>query len=209
MRKKTSKSSKQHLAAIKTKEKILTENDIPQLWNQWFQEYKHRLRGMVKRLPPLREVNHQIPLIDEGKHYTYHLPLCIDALKQQLSDKIRLYTDAGWWVMKSIPQAALMLCIPKKSGKLRTVINCCKRNNNMVKDVTPFPDQDQIHMDVARAKYRSKIDLSNTYEQVWIEMKDVWKTAFTMIYGTFISQVMQQGDCNAPPTFQQSNDSDL
>ena len=26
--------------------------------------------------------------------------------------------------------------------------------------------------------------------------------AFTMIYGTFISQVMQQGDCNAPTMFQ-------
>jgi len=30
----------------------------------------------------------------------------------------------------------------------------------------------------------------------------VWKTAFSTIYGTFLSQVMQQGDCNAPATFQ-------
>ena len=72
----------------------------------------------------------------------------------------------------------------------------------MVKDVTPFPDQDQIRMDVARAKYRSKIDLSNAYEQVRIEPEDVWKTAFATIYGTYISLVMQQGDCNAPATFQ-------
>ena len=51
--------------------------------------------------------------------------------------------------MKSIPQAAPMLCIPKKTGKLRMVIDCRKRNDNTVKDVTPFPDQDQIWMDVA------------------------------------------------------------
>ena len=57
-------------------------------------------------------------------------------------------------------------------------------------------------MDVTRAKYRSKIDLSNAYEQVWIEPEDVWKMAFTMIYGTFNSQVMQQGDCNAHVMFQ-------
>ena len=95
-----------------------------------------------------------------------------------------------------------MLCISKKSGKLQTVIDCHKRNDNMVKDVIPFLDQDQIRMDVTRAKYHSKIDLSNVYEQVWIELEDVWKTAFAMIYGTFISQVMQQGDCNAPATFQ-------
>ena len=42
--------------------------------------------------------------------------------------------------MKSVPQAAPMLSIPKKSGKLWTVIDCHKRNNNMVKDITPFPD---------------------------------------------------------------------
>ena len=40
------------------------------------------------------------------------------------------------------------------------------------------------------------------YEQVRVEPQDVWKTAFSMIDGTFLSQVMQQGDCNAPATFQ-------
>ena len=92
-----------------------------------------------------------------------------------------------------------MLCIPKKTGKLRTMIDCRKRNDNTVKDVTPFPDQDQIRMDVTRARYRSKIDLSNAYEQVRMEPEDVKKTAFLTIFSTFLSQVMQQGDCNAPP----------
>ena len=68
--------------------------------------------------------------------------------------------------------------------------------------MSPFPDQEQIRMDVARAKYRSKIDLSDAYEQVRIVPEDVWKTAFSTVYGTMLSQVMQQGDCNAPSTFQ-------
>jgi hypothetical protein len=146
--KKMSTSLRQQLAVIKTKDKNLTEVDISYLRNRWFQKYKHRLGGMVQRLPPLREVNHKILQIDASKYYSYHLPRYADALKQQLSDKIRQYTDANWWVMKSVPQAAPMLCIPKKSGKLRTVIDCHKRNDNMVKDVTPFLDQDQIRMDV-------------------------------------------------------------
>ena len=57
-------------------------------------------------------------------------------------------------------------------------------------------------MDVAQAKYRSKIDLSDAYKQVRIIAQDIWKTAFATLYGTFISNVMQQGDCNAPATFQ-------
>ena len=68
--------------------KPMTEEDIPRLRNQWFQEYKGILSGIIPRLPPLQEVNHRIPLIDEGKQYSYHLPRCPDVLKQQLSDKI-------------------------------------------------------------------------------------------------------------------------
>jgi Reverse transcriptase (RNA-dependent DNA polymerase) len=56
-------------------------------------------------------------------------------------------------------------------------------------------------MDIACTKYRSKIDLSNTYEQVWVAPEDVYKTAFSTVFGTFESNVMQQGYCNAPTTF--------
>ena len=72
----------------------------------------------------------------------------------------------------------------------------------MIKDVTLFPDQDQIQMDVARAPYRSKIDLSNAYKQVRVELDDVHKTAFATVYGTHESNVLQQGNCNGPATFQ-------
>ena len=75
--------------------KLITEEDIPRLQNQWFQDYNDILSGMVPKLPPLWEVNHRIPLIDEGKQYSYHLHRCPDVLKQQLSDKIQAYTDAG------------------------------------------------------------------------------------------------------------------
>ncbi|KIM58607.1 hypothetical protein SCLCIDRAFT_85679, partial [Scleroderma citrinum Foug A] len=106
-----------HVQALRIRViKPMTEEDIPRLQNQWFQEYKDILSGIIPRLPPLREVNHRIPLIDKGKQYSYHLPRCPDTLKQQLLDKIRLYTDAGWWEMKSVPQATPMLCILKKTG---------------------------------------------------------------------------------------------
>ena len=70
----------------------------------------------MAKLPPLHKVNHRIPLIDEGKQYAYHLPHCPDSLKPQLAEKIQLYTSAKWWIMASVPQAAPMLCILKKTG---------------------------------------------------------------------------------------------
>jgi hypothetical protein len=66
----------------------------------------------------------------------------------------------------------------------------------------PFPDQEEIRNDVAYAKYQSKINMSNTYEQIHVEPSDMWKTAFSTVYGTFLSHTMQQGDCNAPAMFQ-------
>ena len=45
--------------------------------------------------------------------------------------------------------------------------------------------------------------MSDAYEQIRHEPEDVPKSAFASIYRTFISNVMMQGDCNAPTTFQQ------
>ena len=71
-----------------------------------------------------------------------------------------------------------------------------------MKDITPFPDQDNIRHDVARAKFHSKLDMTEVYEQVRIVEKDIPKTTFAMVLGTYVSMVMQMGDCNAPSTFQ-------
>src|SRR6266481_7190204 len=72
----------------------------------------------------------------------------------------------------------------------------------MVKDMSSFPDQDTIRHDVARAVCRSKLDMSEAYEQIRVRPEDIPKMAFATIYGTFVSLVMQQGECNAPSTFQ-------
>ena len=95
-----------------------------------------------------------------------------------------------------------MLCILKKNTKLCTVVNSRQQNENTVKDVTPLPDREIICEDVAWAKIRSKIDLSNAYKQVYIQLEDIDKMAFTSILGTYVSMVMQPGDCNTPATFQ-------
>ena len=99
-------------------------------------------------------------------------------------------------------QAVPMLCIPKKNSKLCTVFNLREQNNNTVKDVTLFPDQDIIRNDMARAAYRSKLDMSEAYKQIRIVLEHVHKMAFTTVLGTFRSQVMQMGDYNAPSMFQ-------
>src|SRR5215470_14011201 len=155
-------------------------------------------------LPPFREINHEIKLIDADKRFKYRLPKCPEILKDQLVEKIDRYTKAGWWRPTTAAQAIPMICTFKITvePKLRTVFDLRLQNENTVKNVTPFLDQDSIRNDMARAPYRLKIDLTEAYEQVRIVTKDVSKTAFATIFGTYESLVMQQGDCNAPSTFQ-------
>jgi hypothetical protein len=77
------------------------------------------------------------------------MPQCPKAQQEKLWEKITQYVTTRWWEMKPVYQAAPLLCVPKKNVKLQTVVDVWKRNDNTYKDVTPFPDQDQIHMDVA------------------------------------------------------------
>lgn len=179
-----------------------TEEDIPALHQGWYDEFEDLLQGVPEEMPPFRDVNHKIPLIDPNKCYHYHLPCCLNSLKAEFSEKVEKYMRAGWWTLTSVNQATPMLCLPKKDQHLRTIVDCHQRNENTIKDVTPMPDQDSIREDVVWGKYRSKIDLSDAYEQVQIVSDDIWKTMFATIRGTYTSAVMQQGDCNAPATFQ-------
>jgi hypothetical protein len=101
-----------------------SKEELPDLRKKWVESAMDILMGAPPHLPPLHEVNHKIPLIDESKQYNYYLPWCPEALKTQLIDKIQLYKEAGWWEETNVSQATPMLCIYKKDGaKLCTVID--------------------------------------------------------------------------------------
>ena len=84
-------------------------------------------------------------------------------------------------------QVTPMLCIPKKNGTLRTMFDLRQQNENTWKDVTPFPDQDVICHDIAQAKFRSKLNMIEAYEQTCIRPEDVGKMTFSTIFGMFQS----------------------
>ena len=91
-------------------------------------------------LPPFREVNHQITLIDPNKRYLEQRVTCPQALKGQLQEKVKEYECAEWWVRKPSAMACPLLCLAKKDGSLRTIIDTRNRNANLVLDVTPMLD---------------------------------------------------------------------
>jgi hypothetical protein len=141
-------------------------------------EYSDLLQPTPLRLPPKRDIVHEINLINKDEKYHYHLPRCPESLRPALAEKIDQYAQAGWWVEGTSSQATPMMCIRKPHGRIRTVVDCRAQNANTVKDVTPFPDQDSIRTDIARAKYHMKLDLADAYEQILIREDHVAHMAF-------------------------------
>ena len=171
----------------------------------WENKFNPLTSGIPDRLPKFRTVNHEIKLIDENKTIPHRRPRCAEALYPLLQQKIDDYVSKGLWEKVAVESAPPLLALPKPKAdglKLRAVVDKRSVNDNTVKDLTPFPDQSLIRRDFARAKYRSKLDMTDAYEQVRIIPEHVNRTAFATPMGCFISKVLQQGDCNAPATFQ-------
>ena len=159
-------------------------NTHTQLHEEITEKYSKLLGLLPLKLPPIHEVSHKIPLIDESKQLKHRLSKCPEVFHSELTQKIEQYITTGWWVPAAMKQAMPMLCIPKKNSTLQTVFNLQQQNENTWKDVTPFTDQDAICHDITQAKFRSKLDMTEAYEQTCIRPEDVCKTTFSTIFGT-------------------------
>jgi RNase H-like domain found in reverse transcriptase/Integrase zinc binding domain/Reverse transcriptase (RNA-dependent DNA polymerase)/Retroviral aspartyl protease/Zinc knuckle len=156
--------------------------------------------------PPLRDINHTIPLIDENKVYHWRPSRCPEALRDQWAEKRDAYLKTGRWEITSAGNTVPMLLIPKPNTsdpvQLRTVFDLRERNKNTEKMTSPLPDMEGMLRRTASRKYRTMLDMKNAYEQIRVIPEHVPRTATTTPDGNMVSHVLQQGDCNAPATHQ-------
>jgi len=94
--------------------------------------------------------------------------------------------------------------IPKidKPDEARFLHNLVTRNDNTYDDPPNIRDESNIINAVANTKFCSKIDLSDGYHNLHIIPEHKKHTVFKIPYGVCRTRVMQQGDENAPSTFQ-------
>ena len=157
-------------------------------------------------LPPLRDINHTIPLIDETKTYPWRPSRCPEAFREQWAEKRNAYLKSGRWEVTSSGNTVPMLLIPKPYTSnpvlLRCVVDLRERNKNTHKMTSPLPDMEGMLRRTAAHKYRSTLDLKSAYEQIRVIPEHVPRTTVTTPDGNMVSHVIQQGDCNAPATYQ-------
>jgi hypothetical protein len=154
-------------------------------------------------LPPLRVINHTIPLIDEGKIYPWRPSRCPEPMRPHWADKCCSYLASGRWQVTSAGNTVPILFIRKPgSDRLRTVVDLHEQNKNTRKLTSPLPDMEGILRRVARKKFKSILDGQDAYEQIRVVPEHVHHTAMTTPDGNMVSHVLQQGNCNAPATYQ-------
>jgi hypothetical protein len=158
-------------------------------------------------LPPLRAINHSIPLIDENKIYPWRPSRCPEIFRSQWNEKRDAYIKSGRWKMTTARNTSPMLLIPKphkpkNAQELRTVYDLRERNKNTVRLTSPLPDIDGVLRRVTAKKFRSVLDLTAAYEQIRIIPEHVERSAVSTPDGNMVSLVLQMGDCNAPATYQ-------
>jgi len=95
-------------------------------------------------LPPLRVINHRIPLIDESKIYAWRPSKCPEPLKGLWKEKRQAYIKSGRWRIATGTNAVPMLIIkkpypgPNREVLLRTVVDKRQINENTKKLVSPL-----------------------------------------------------------------------
>ncbi|KAL4256242.1 hypothetical protein AB1N83_013628, partial [Pleurotus pulmonarius] len=160
-------------------------------------------RAIDSPLPPLRAINHTIPLIDESKVYHWRPSRCPEPLREQWNDKWKGYTASGRWEITNSGNTVPMLLIYKPGTTLlRVVVDLRERNANTRKMASPLPYIEGILCRVARHAYVSALDGCDAYEQIRVVPEHVNRTSVTTPNGNIVSHVLQQGDCNGPATYQ-------
>jgi hypothetical protein len=73
--------------------------------------------------------------------------------------------------------ASPILFFKKKEESLRPCIDYRKLNQDNIKDKYPLPLIIKILLSLPKAKFITKIDISDVYSFIWIQDEDIWNTA--------------------------------
>jgi len=92
----------------------LLEDEIEKLREMLKKEASDLCKDALETgLPPLRIINHRIPLIDKIKVYAWRLSKCPEPLKGLWKEKRQAYIKSGRWRVATGTNAVPMLIIKK------------------------------------------------------------------------------------------------
>ncbi|KZV79531.1 hypothetical protein EXIGLDRAFT_706862 [Exidia glandulosa HHB12029] len=147
------------MVTIRSAGTYVTQPDVEALRKRVFEAAADLFREAAKTpLPPMRAINHEIPLKDETKTYPYRPSRCPEALRPQWIQKKLDYLNTGRWRYAAGGGSCCpLMIIPKPKSK------------EGEKVAAPLPDIEEILRNVVKRPFRSLIDGKDAYEQIRIK----------------------------------------
>ena len=180
---------------------ILSTN-IPTEAQSLIEKYNDVFKEPPKGLPPYRDVDHRIKLMDKASPISRAPYRLSQPELKELEQQLKELSDNGYIQPSSSPWGAPVLFVKKKDGTMRMCVDYRGLNKLTIKDAYPLPRIDDLLDQTHGATIFSKIDLRAAYHQIRVKEEDIEKTAFRTRYGLFEYKVVPFGLTNAPATFQ-------
>ncbi|KAL6319636.1 hypothetical protein AAG906_020713 [Vitis piasezkii] len=165
-----------YLATLKEEKDDGSGEPIPKEIEGVLDEFKDVMPPeLPKRLPPRREEDHKIELEPGAKPPAmgpYRMaPPELEELRRQLKELL----DAGFIQPSKAPYGAPVLFQKKHDGSLRMCIDYRALNKVTVKNKYPIPLIADLFDQLGRARYFTKLDLSNTLKEHKEHLRKVFK----------------------------------
>ena len=88
------------------------------LQQAWLGKIKDLYTPEEPKLPLLRAVNHDIPLLNKNLKIRHRPSKCPEPLKEKLREKVERYIRASWWKHSNLPSTAPLMIVLKKDGSI-------------------------------------------------------------------------------------------
>lgn len=175
--------------------------DIPPAISQLLTEFQAVVTP-PSAMPPKRNCDHAIPLIDGARPVNVRPYRYPPALKDEIEAQVDKMLQQGIIQPSTSPFNSPVLLVRKKDGTWRFYVDYRYLNALTVKTSFPIPIFEQLMDELAGAKWFSTLDLLSGYHQIRLQEGEEYKTAFSTHVGHYEFKVVAFGLTGAPSTFQ-------